>query len=223
MAQKMSKKNVQKKQNQAIEDRTFGLKNKNKSSKVQKFIQQVEVGVKNSNNSSVCFILLQLIILSNNHSIQKSSSTKSKTQIDEETRILLEEGLANPFGKKKTKTSDGKTSTEDKQDSSDEEEENSSEESESEDEIIAPPPVMEVAEAVLEGDVVYKEKTLEDMIEEQRAKLAAQGKTGTPVTAETFALWRAAKLAKRQAEAEARMRDQSLSKKKGGKGCKFNP
>jgi hypothetical protein len=69
MAQKMSKKNVQKKQNQAIEDRTFGLKNKNKSSKVQKFIQQVEVGVKNSNNSSVCFILLQLIILSNNHSI----------------------------------------------------------------------------------------------------------------------------------------------------------
>jgi hypothetical protein len=61
---------------------------------------------------------------------------------------------------------------------------------------------------------VFKEKTLEDIIEEQRAKLAAQGKVGTPVTAETFAIWRAGILAKRQAAAEARMKE--LSKKKGG-------
>jgi hypothetical protein len=61
---------------------------------------------------------------------------------------------------------------------------------------------------------VFKEKTLEDIIEEQRAKLAAQGKVGTPVTAETFAIWRAGILAKRQAAAEARMKE--LAKKKGG-------
>jgi hypothetical protein len=37
--EKPSKKNVQKKKDQSIEDRTFGLKNKNKSAKVQGFIQ----------------------------------------------------------------------------------------------------------------------------------------------------------------------------------------
>lgn len=35
---KPSKKTVQKKQEKVIEDRTFGLKNKNKSKKVQEFI-----------------------------------------------------------------------------------------------------------------------------------------------------------------------------------------
>ena len=64
---------------------------------------------------------------------------------------------------------------------------------------------------------VFREKTIEDIIEEQRAKLAAEGKAGTPVTAETFAAWRAAKLAKKQAEAEARAMAE-LSKKKGSRG-----
>jgi hypothetical protein len=36
---KPSKKTIQKKQDQVVEDRTFGLKNKNKSKKVQSFIQ----------------------------------------------------------------------------------------------------------------------------------------------------------------------------------------
>jgi hypothetical protein len=64
---------------------------------------------------------------------------------------------------------------------------------------------------------VFREKTIEDIIEEQRAKLASEGKVGTPVTAESFAKWRAAKLAKRQADAEAKVKIE-LTKKKGGKG-----
>lgn len=39
--EKPSKKNQVKKKDQAIEDRTFGLKNKNKSAKVQGFIQSM--------------------------------------------------------------------------------------------------------------------------------------------------------------------------------------
>jgi hypothetical protein len=67
---------------------------------------------------------------------------------------------------------------------------------------------------------VFREKTIEDIIEEQRAKLAAEGKVGTPVTAESFAKWRANKLAQKQAAAEARVKAEQ-SKKKGGKGlCK---
>lgn len=68
---------------------------------------------------------------------------------------------------------------------------------------------------------VFREKTIEDIIEEQRAKLAAEGKKGTPVTEESFAKWRAEKLLKRQAEAEARLKSEQ-TKKKGGKGlCKL--
>jgi hypothetical protein len=37
-----SKKTVAKKQEKVIQDRTFGLKNKNKSSKVQKYVQSVQ-------------------------------------------------------------------------------------------------------------------------------------------------------------------------------------
>jgi hypothetical protein len=36
-----------------------------------------------------------------------------------------------------------------------------------------------------------QEKTIEDLIEEQRAKLHAEGKKGTPVTTETLAIWKA--------------------------------
>jgi hypothetical protein len=54
--EKPSKKNQQKAQAKVIEDRTFGLKNKNKSSKVQGYIKQVETGIKNSNGAieAVC-------------------------------------------------------------------------------------------------------------------------------------------------------------------------
>lgn len=36
---------------------------------------------------------------------------------------------------------------------------------------------------------VFREKTIEDIIEEQRAKLAAEGKKGTPVTEASFSIW----------------------------------
>jgi hypothetical protein len=45
---KPSKKAVREKAASAIEEQSFGLKNKNKSKKVQQFIARVEKGVKNS-------------------------------------------------------------------------------------------------------------------------------------------------------------------------------
>jgi ribosomal protein S20 len=50
--EKPSKKNQQKKTAKVIEDRTFGLKNKNKSAKVQTYIKQVETGIKNSSGAA---------------------------------------------------------------------------------------------------------------------------------------------------------------------------
>ena len=47
-AQATSKKAEQKKKQAAIEDKTFGLKNKNKSKKVQQYVSQVKSSVMNS-------------------------------------------------------------------------------------------------------------------------------------------------------------------------------
>lgn len=44
-----SKKNVEKKKEKQVEDKTFGLKNKNKSKNVQKYIQEVTKQVKGGN------------------------------------------------------------------------------------------------------------------------------------------------------------------------------
>lgn len=44
-----SKKNEQKRKDKIVEDKTFGLKNKNKSSKVAKYVQEVEKQVKGAN------------------------------------------------------------------------------------------------------------------------------------------------------------------------------
>lgn len=44
-----SKKNVEKKKEKLVEDKTFGLKNKNKSKNVQKYIQEVTKQVKGGN------------------------------------------------------------------------------------------------------------------------------------------------------------------------------
>jgi hypothetical protein len=63
--------------------------------------------------------------------------------------------------------------------------------------------------------------TLEDEIEMQRTKLVAElkaaGKTGTPVTPETFAAWQERKR-KARAEAAKELVEAELKKKKGGKG-----
>lgn len=76
-------------------------------------------------------------------------------------------------------------------------------------------------EVLVEAVEVFREKTIEDIIEEQRQQLAANGVPGTPVNSETFAAWRAKKLAQRQADAEARLKAEQ-TKKKGGKGlCKY--
>ena len=76
-------------------------------------------------------------------------------------------------------------------------------------------------EVQVEAVEVFREKTIEDIIEEQRQALAANGLPGTPVNSETFAAWRVKKIAQKQADAEARLKAEQ-TKKKGGKGlCKL--
>ncbi len=64
--------------------------------------------------------------------------------------------------------------------------------------------------------VQEEEKTMEDLIEEQRAALAAQGKKGTPVTEESLAKWKADRKAKKRAD--ERMLVERKVAEKGKKG-----
>lgn len=203
--EKPSKKNQQKAQTKVIEDRTFGLKNKNKSAKVQGYIKQVEVGIKNSNGG----------LEAKKAKTQKESAKIAKQMADEELRLLLNEGVSNQFGKKKTKAKEEAEAMGLTEAIIDLDLLSDSDDDEAPEQIDETPTIQNNVTDFVEVEAieVFKEKTLEDMIEEQRARLAAQGKVGTPVTAETFAIWRAGKLAKRQAEAEARMKE--MSKKKG--------
>ena len=191
-----------------IEDLTFGLKNKNKSSKVKQFIERAEKSIKYSHGQA---------------DKEKAKEVKKEAKLakqlqDEELRILFNEGISGQFGKKKNKSSNvaeklgiAEQSKEVaallEQFSSDSE----SDDDDPNDGVI----YLDDDEPV--AVEVFREKTIEDIIEEQRAKLASEGKVGTPVTAESFAKWRAAKLAKRQADAEAKVKIE-LTKKKGGKG-----
>lgn len=141
---------------------------------------------------------------------------------EEELRILFNEGIANQFGKKKS-TAASKASALGLSEQSKEiaafMEGISSDDSDDESDNDDGPIYIDTDEPA--ATVIFREKTIEDIIEEQRAKLAAEGKKGTPVTAESFAIWREGKLLQKQQEAEARFKAE-LAKKKGGKGlCKY--
>jgi hypothetical protein len=141
---------------------------------------------------------------------------------EEELRILFNEGIAGQYGKKKSKArsaaaelglTEGNQEVNDmldaiSSDSDDDDEPQFRRNGNNNETIYIDEPV---------ATEIFREKTIEDIIEEQRAKLAAEGKVGTPVTEESFATWRASKLVKRQAEAEARVKAEQ-AKKKGGKG-----
>lgn len=230
--QKPSKKAQKEKQKKAIEDSTFGLKNKNKSKKVQQFVARVEKSVKHSGNglemvSHPVFAapsLLHVVFQERAKELKKEAKLAKLIQ-EEELRQLMNEAIGSQFGVKKSKaqananqlglTAAKKEVTEFLEALSDD---SDSDDSESEDEVQ----VFDDEPSSNEPQFVevFREKTIEDIIEEQRAKLAAEGKKGTPVTEESFAKWRAEKLLKRQADAEARLKSEQ-TKKKGGKGlCK---
>lgn len=202
-----SKKAVREKKKAIVEDLTFGLKNKNKSAKVQQFIKRTEDSVKKSHGGAEAM---------------KNKETKEATKLakqlqEEELRLLFNEGITGQTGKSKKAAGEmadklGLLTTNDEiaefldamSDDSDEDE------------------IREMRKTIyLEDDApanveVFREKTIEDHIEEQRARLAAEGKVGTPVNEETFGIWRAAKQKKKQEDAEERLRLESLKKK--GKG-----
>ncbi len=212
-----TKKKQKDKMEKKLEEQTFGMKNKNKSSKVQQFIATATKAVKNTS----------LYTDGEQQKQAKKKAAEAKLLEEEALRSLFNDAVSNQHGRSKAdKANDALKLGIDKQSKEvmeilDTISTDSESESEDEDENGGANMVFVNGEddsvQAVEAVEVFKEKTIEDMIEEQRAKLLASGQPGTPVTNESFGAWRAAKLAKRQADAEARMKAEQ-TKKKGGKG-----
>eukprot|EP00567_Pseudictyota_dubia_P016602 CAMPEP_0197451406 /NCGR_PEP_ID=MMETSP1175-20131217/28710_1 /TAXON_ID=1003142 /ORGANISM="Triceratium dubium, Strain CCMP147" /LENGTH=244 /DNA_ID=CAMNT_0042984111 /DNA_START=84 /DNA_END=815 /DNA_ORIENTATION=+ len=202
-----SKKALEKKKQKVIEDKTFGLKNKNKSKKVQQHIQSVTRNVMNTDGRT-----------------QRENEAKKKAKAANKARKKAEKaeqdalfGEALMYGKKKKAldAKEGKVEAKGRDHGDDEKKSGTSRAMKMMYQMDA-----KEMEDRLREDPNYV-PTLEDEIEAQRqamvAKLKASGKKGTPVTPETFKAWQEKKR-KRHADEAKKLVEAELKKKKGGKG-----
>lgn len=200
-----SKKADQKKKQQTIEDRTFGLKNKNKSKKVQQFVNSVKCSVINGGDRKQRQMEEQ-------RKKQRAEAKLRQKAMKDEANALFNEALG-ALNKKKTNFKEGKTEAKGR-DADDETKKTTSRAMK----MMYQMDAKEMEEKLRE-DPNYV-PTLEDQIESERQKkveeLKLSGK-GTPVTPETFATWQEGKRKRRAAEAK-KLVESELKKKKGGKG-----
>lgn len=192
MAKKGAKKNLrnlEKQKKKIIEDRTFGLKNKNKSKKVQRQVQALKNQIKDAGLSKQDRMILQ-----------ERERRKQERQAAKER----EKELQALFGKvEKPKPTETPTNeTEEKKDSNREP---------TEQELLDALESLAVVEQELVDEA---DMTLEEYIEKERAKIL----TGTPVTEETFAKWKKFKQELVERERKAREDEQLESFKKSGTG-----
>jgi len=208
--QQSSKKADQKKKEKLIEDKTFGLKNKNKSKKVQAQITSIQKNIQNSGDP-------KQRKLDEQRKAAKVAAKARKAELKKEQDNLFSEALLAVQGKSKNAAS--KSNVEAKgRDAAEEEAKKAGGGTSRAMKLMYQ---MDAKEAVekLKEDPMYV-PTLEDELEEKRQhklqELKASGK-GTPITEKTFKIWLANKKQKRAAEARKAV-ETEFKKKKGGKG-----
>lgn len=205
-AHKASKKNEQKKKKMQIDDRTFGLKNKNKSKKVQSYVQSVSNSVNNSGDR-------KQRMEEEKRKKQKVQQKERKKAEKEEQNALFNDALG-ALSKKSTNFKEGKTEAKGR-DADDEKNKKGTSRAMK---MMFQMDAKEMEERLKE-DPNYV-PTLEDKIEAERqvkvAELKKSGK-GTKVTPESFAIWQEKKRKIKSAIAK-KMVEQEFKKKKGGKG-----
>ncbi|CAM9468445.1 unnamed protein product [Chrysoparadoxa australica] len=179
-----SKKAVQAKKTQKIEDATFGLKNKSKSKKVQSYVKQVTTQVENTVGRS------KGAPAPGASAAAKKAAKELKQKKEDELKALF--GAALEAGPKKGGIGKGKGM---------------------EAVAVDKAPKQEQQTIIL----AEEEKTLEDLIEEQREKLRQEGKVGTPVTNESLAKWKADRAEKKR-RAEKELVEKEIKKKGKAKG-----
>jgi len=202
-----SKKTEQKKKTQQIEDRTFGLKNKNKSKKVQVFVKSVTNSVNNSGDR-------KQRQEEERRKKKKSDQKSRKKAMKEEANALFNEALG-ALNKKKTNFKEGKSEAKGRDADDDGKKKGTSRAMK----MMYQMDAKEMEERLKEDPNYIP--TLEDKIEAERQKKVQELKNnnmkGTPVTPESFAAWQEKKR-KRRAEESRKIVEQEMRKRKGGKG-----
>ncbi|AAZ13187.1 hypothetical protein, conserved [Trypanosoma brucei gambiense DAL972] len=169
----MGKKAEQKKREKIVEDKTFGLKNKNRSSKVQSYIQSISKSVNQGNPNDR----------------KRNEDLEAKRKAREEKKAFEME-MARLFKD---------VSTVNKQDKSKQEESANNAEGEEVDKNLGCAPDEYLFRPEDFDEVQYDERRLEEQLEAEREALKGRSDL-TPVTEESFQAWKAAK---RQEAAEA--------------------
>mmetsp|Transcript_16691 Transcript_16691/g.23195 ORF Transcript_16691/g.23195 Transcript_16691/m.23195 type:complete len:291 (+) Transcript_16691:174-1046(+) len=207
-ADKGSKKSEQKKKDKQIEDKTFGLKNKNKSKKVQAFVTSVQRNVMNSGDP-------KQRKLDEERKKKKIEQKARKKAMDDEKNALFNDALMAVSKKKGTDKKSGKVQAAGRDGNEDTKKSGTSRAMKMMYQMDA-----KEMEDKLKEDPNYV-PTLEDEIESQRQKkieeLKKAGKKGTPVTEKSFKEWIERKR-KQRAAAAKKLVEQEMRKKKGGKG-----
>jgi DRG Family Regulatory Proteins, Tma46 len=204
-----SKKATMKKKEKIIEDKTFGLKNKNKSKVVQQMVKSIEKSVYSSGDP-------KQRKLEEQRKQAKAEAKLRKKAMEEERNALFGEALL-AVQKKGSTTSqkDGKIEAKGRDADDDDKKGTTSRAMKMMFQMDA-----QEMEARLKEDPNYV-PTLEDKIEAQRQALVRKfnesGKPRIPVTEETFKEWQERKRQKHREEAK-KLVEAELKKKKGGKG-----
>ena len=209
--EKASKKALQKKKEKLLDDKTFGLKNKNKSSKVQAYVKSTERSIMNTGTDAQ----------SRRAEAQKKEQAKARKALkkakEAEQAALFGEALL-AVSKKGPKfgTKAGKVEAKGR----DANDENAKKGGTSRAMKMMFQMDAKEMEDKLKEDPNYV-PTLEDEVESQRQKklreLKASGVKGTPVTEETFKAWQEKKRKRKAAETK-KLVEKEMKKKKGGKG-----
>lgn len=209
--EKESKKTAQKKKEKMLEDKTFGLKNKNKSAKVQAYVKSTEKSILNAGTDA----------RSRHLDAQKKEQAKARKALKkakeaEQAALFGEALLAVSKKGPKFDAKSGKVEAKGRDaDDGDEKKGGTSRAMKMMYQMDA-----QEMENKLKEDPNYV-PTLEDEVEAQRQKklkeLVASGIKGTPVTEETFKAWQDKKRKRKEAE-NKKLVEKEMKKKKGGKG-----
>lgn len=209
-AQEASKKAQQKKKERTIDDKTFGLKNKNKSAKVQAYVDSTKRSVMNAGSDAQSR-------REDEKKKQEKKARKAMAKAKKQEQAMLFDEALNAVSKKGPKFGGnaGKVEAKGRDHGDDEKKGGTSRAMKMMYQMDA-----KEMEDRLKEDPNYV-PTLEDKVEAQRQemlkKLKASGKKGTPVTEETFKVWQAKKRKRKEDEAK-KLVAAEMKKKKGGKG-----